>query len=336
MYGSTAPSNWEEQICIYCPFVYRLCGLVVRVPGYRSGGPGFYSRALQEKKVVGQKRGPLSLVSTAEELLGINRSCSGLESREYGRRDSSRLPCGTLYPQNVGTNFVDKRRSLGRCTSFADWGHGVFFIFIDPSFLELDTSSTWVGNFNWRPLHRRGSCPRYPLDRRQGRPQSRSGGHGEERILEPAGTQNPTPRSSSPYPIATPTALSLLLCVVRCIFARLRTVRRTWKIQFTSQIVHEIILVWRLRVYGLNIKLLHVTYMEHHNIISAFDYPIFTPRPALYSSLQTAANLFALFASYSFLGLLIDPEGPPIRSVLLLLLYFYKFTRGEDRISHEL
>jgi hypothetical protein len=27
----------------------RLCGLVVRVPGYRSGGPGFDSRALQKK-----------------------------------------------------------------------------------------------------------------------------------------------------------------------------------------------------------------------------------------------------------------------------------------------
>jgi hypothetical protein len=30
--------------------LYRVCGLVVRVPGYRSGGPGFDSRALQEKK----------------------------------------------------------------------------------------------------------------------------------------------------------------------------------------------------------------------------------------------------------------------------------------------
>jgi hypothetical protein len=47
----------------------RLCGLVVRVPGYRSGGPGFHSRALQEKKVVGLERGPLSLVSTTEEFL---------------------------------------------------------------------------------------------------------------------------------------------------------------------------------------------------------------------------------------------------------------------------
>jgi hypothetical protein len=74
----------------------HICGLVVRVPGYRSGGPGFDSRALQERKrVVGLERDPLSLVSTTEELLG-NSSGSGLESREYGRRDSSRWPCGTL------------------------------------------------------------------------------------------------------------------------------------------------------------------------------------------------------------------------------------------------
>jgi hypothetical protein len=67
----------------------RLCGLVVRVPGYRSGGPGFYSQALQEKKVVGLEWGPLSLVSTIEELLGSNSSGSGLERREYDRRDPS-------------------------------------------------------------------------------------------------------------------------------------------------------------------------------------------------------------------------------------------------------
>jgi hypothetical protein len=67
----------------------RLCDLVVRVPGYKSGGPGFDSRALQEKKVVGLERGPLSLVSTTEELLGRNSSGSGLETLEYGHRDSS-------------------------------------------------------------------------------------------------------------------------------------------------------------------------------------------------------------------------------------------------------
>jgi hypothetical protein len=46
----------------------RLCGLVVRVPGFRSSGPGFDFRALQ-KKVVSLERGPFSLVSTTEELL---------------------------------------------------------------------------------------------------------------------------------------------------------------------------------------------------------------------------------------------------------------------------
>jgi hypothetical protein len=69
----------------------RLCGLAVRVPSYRSGGPGFDSLALQEgEKVLGLERGPLILVSTTEELLGRNSSGPSLESREYGRRDSSR------------------------------------------------------------------------------------------------------------------------------------------------------------------------------------------------------------------------------------------------------
>jgi hypothetical protein len=35
-------------------------------------------------------RGPLSLVSTIEELLGRKNRGSGLENREYGRRDPSR------------------------------------------------------------------------------------------------------------------------------------------------------------------------------------------------------------------------------------------------------
>jgi hypothetical protein len=46
----------------------RLCGLVVRVLDYRYRGLGFDSRALQ-KNVLGLERGPLSLVSTTEELL---------------------------------------------------------------------------------------------------------------------------------------------------------------------------------------------------------------------------------------------------------------------------
>jgi hypothetical protein len=45
----------------------RLCGLVVTVLGYRSGGPG--SIPGTTKTVVDLERGPLSLVSTTEELL---------------------------------------------------------------------------------------------------------------------------------------------------------------------------------------------------------------------------------------------------------------------------
>jgi hypothetical protein len=54
----------------------RLCGLVVRALGYRSGGSGsipgttrFSGGGGGKKKAVGLERGPLSLVSTTEELL---------------------------------------------------------------------------------------------------------------------------------------------------------------------------------------------------------------------------------------------------------------------------
>jgi hypothetical protein len=46
----------------------RLCGLVVRVLGYRSGGSGSIPGTTR-KNVLGLERGPLSLVSTTEELL---------------------------------------------------------------------------------------------------------------------------------------------------------------------------------------------------------------------------------------------------------------------------
>jgi hypothetical protein len=57
---------------------------------------------------VGLERGPLSLMSTTEELLGRKSSGSGLESREYGRRPP-RLPSETLLPAKVGAYFTDKR-----------------------------------------------------------------------------------------------------------------------------------------------------------------------------------------------------------------------------------
>jgi hypothetical protein len=51
---------------------------------------GSIPRHYKRKKIVGLERGPLSLVSTTEELLGRNSRSSGLGNREYGRRDSSR------------------------------------------------------------------------------------------------------------------------------------------------------------------------------------------------------------------------------------------------------
>jgi hypothetical protein len=48
----------------------RLCGLVVRVPGYRSRGPGFDSQRYQIFwEVVGLERDPLTFVRRIEELL---------------------------------------------------------------------------------------------------------------------------------------------------------------------------------------------------------------------------------------------------------------------------
>jgi hypothetical protein len=50
-----------------------------------------------------------------------------------------------------------------------------------------------VVRFTRRPLYSRGRSLRYPLDRRLGGPQSRSGRCGEEKILDPTGTRTPTP-----------------------------------------------------------------------------------------------------------------------------------------------
>jgi hypothetical protein len=62
-------------IFLYSWCIDRLCGLVVRVLGYRSGGPGsipgttIFSEEKKRKTVVGLEWGPLSLSSTTEELL---------------------------------------------------------------------------------------------------------------------------------------------------------------------------------------------------------------------------------------------------------------------------
>jgi hypothetical protein len=52
-------------------------------------------------EIIGLEGGPLSLVNSIEELLRRKSSGSGLEIREYGHRDPSRWPRGTLYPQKL-------------------------------------------------------------------------------------------------------------------------------------------------------------------------------------------------------------------------------------------
>jgi hypothetical protein len=66
---------------------------------------GYYSRLYQIFwEVVGLERGPLSLVSTFEEL----------EIREYGRTDPSRWPRGTLHPSKLAlTSPTSGFRSVG-------------------------------------------------------------------------------------------------------------------------------------------------------------------------------------------------------------------------------
>jgi hypothetical protein len=65
-------------------------------------------------EIVGLERGPLSLVSTIEEILGRKNSNSSLWNREYGRMDPSRCPRCTQYPQTFAlTSPTRGSRSVG-------------------------------------------------------------------------------------------------------------------------------------------------------------------------------------------------------------------------------
>jgi hypothetical protein len=66
--------------------VDRLCGLVVRVPGYKSRGQVRFPAV-----PMGLEGGPLSLVSTTEELLERKNIGSCLDNRDYGRKGPAAL-----------------------------------------------------------------------------------------------------------------------------------------------------------------------------------------------------------------------------------------------------
>jgi hypothetical protein len=68
---------------------------------------------------VGLERGPLSLVSTIEELLDRKSSGFGIETdnTDVGIRCADHA---TPSIHKVGTDFADYRRSLGRYSSLVD------------------------------------------------------------------------------------------------------------------------------------------------------------------------------------------------------------------------
>jgi hypothetical protein len=95
---------------------------------------GFDSRCYQIFwEIVGLERGPLSLVSTTEELRGGKKSDSGLEIREYGQRDLSCWPHGTLHPLNFSLtsptssgHLVSIVRSRTQATEFVGTMKGTY------------------------------------------------------------------------------------------------------------------------------------------------------------------------------------------------------------------
>jgi hypothetical protein len=118
----------------------RLCGLVVRVPGYRSRGPGFDSRPYQIFwEEVGLRWGPLSLVSTIEELLERKSSGSGLENLYYGRGDLSCWPSDTLYPQTlVLTSSASCGRSVGIVRLWTPSTEYLYIILLQQNCMKVD------------------------------------------------------------------------------------------------------------------------------------------------------------------------------------------------------
>jgi hypothetical protein len=79
---------------------------------------------------VGLERVSLSLVSIIGELLERKNSGSGLKIQDHGLRNPSRLLRNTALSVKAGTNFADKRRSVGLVRSRTQAMEFVLFCFV--------------------------------------------------------------------------------------------------------------------------------------------------------------------------------------------------------------
>jgi hypothetical protein len=87
---------------------------------------------------------------------------------------------------------------------------------IAPLILDLGTRWRWVASFTPRPLYPQGKSPSYPLARRLGGPQSRSGRSDEEKSSQPLpGLEPPIIQSVSQLYTTELSRLYCCLCMIQ-------------------------------------------------------------------------------------------------------------------------
>jgi hypothetical protein len=86
----------------------RLCDLVVRVTGYRSGGPGRFPALPDFLRSSESGTGPTHPLSTMRSYMKEKVAAAVYKNRDYGHTGSAAVT--TLHPsiRKVGTNFADK------------------------------------------------------------------------------------------------------------------------------------------------------------------------------------------------------------------------------------